>query len=530
MPRHVHRNDKGPASGNATEALGVRTAKTASFLMSGRFVGIVISTAMFVIVARLLQPHDYGIYILIMSAAGIIGALGNPNIGNYLKEKIPRIRPERRAHDAGTALGDALFLSIGIGVILLLVALALGNVISSYFLHTGSYGLALMVGFLSILLGIVYSTLNDALISVGSGSGAATAAVVHSSAQAIVSITLVLLGYGITGALAGFSAGLLLASTVEFYLLHRIYPLRFTANGMLRRFREAIGFSKYLTISGFISGILSNISTVYLGFFVLPSTVGDYGISQKVLNALDILVGSIALSMIPMFSEAQRMKDPSTQAGKLFHYSIYLSLLFATPLVVFITVFSHDLILLLFSSTYLGATVYMQLITLSLFVSIFFTYGTNYMIGVGKPRKVLKYAVFTGIVTLASMIPMTLYFGVIGTIIAIFYIGNLLPSALYLNYISGHGARFEARKILLIILSNIVPGLMLCALALSGLQPIIALIIGAALYFAVYPALAAKTRAIGQKDIGIMRMAGARLPVIGPVLDALLVYASRFAG
>ncbi len=512
-----------------TENLGIRTASTASFLISGRFIAIIISAAMFIIVARLLQPYDYGIYVLIMSAAGIVSAIGNPNIGPYLKEKIPSTRLNERAEAVGTALADALFLSIGIGVLLLVMSVALGSLISTYILHTSNYETALYVGLTIILFSLIFSTFNDALLSVGNGAGAAAASILHSTVQAVLSITLVLAGYGIVGALLGFITGLFISSIFEIFLCNKSYPLKFSLKGIISRLRQTLGFSKYLTASGFITGILTNLSTVYLGFIVLPSTVGNYGISQKVLNAIDILVGSIALALIPMFSETKHMKDPNVQAGKLFNYSIYLSLLFATPLVVFITVFSHDLILLLFSSSYLGATVYMQLITMSLFASIVFTYGTNYMIGIGEPKKVLKYAMLTGIATLVSMIPLTIYFGVIGTIIAIFYIGNILPSVLYWNYISGHGPRFEKRKITTVMIANLIPGIILCAMAVSGLAPILALIIGAAIYFVLYPVLAAKIKAIEKKDIDLMRKSGAKLPVIGVVLNSLLDYASKFA-
>ena len=513
---------------SATEELGVRTAKAASLLISGRFISIVISAAMFIIVARLLQPHNYGIYILIMSAATIIGTFGNPNLGNYLKEKIPRLASSKKAGGPGVLLADAFLLSVAIGTILLLIGVALGNLISTYFLQATTYNLALDIGFISILLNLLYSTFNDALISVGKSGSAASAAILHSIAQALASVLLVLAGYGIIGALLGYSIGLLLSSGLEVYLANRKYRLHFELKGMLSRFHVAIGFSKYLTLSGIISGILTNISNVYLGFFVLPAVIGDYGIAQKVLSAIDVITGSIALALIPMFSEAQYRRRSGIEPGKLFYYSIYLSFLVATPVVAYITIFSHDLILLLFSSTYLGATLYMQLVVLSILVSVFYVYGTNFVIGVGKPDKVLKYAVITSIITLASMVVLTKYFGVVGTIISIFYIGSIVPDILYLNYLIAHGSKIDVQKILRVILANVVPAIPLVAMVLLGVFPVLALILGAAIYIAVYPVVAAKFRAIETKDVELIRKSGNKLPFLGGILNALLDYALRF--
>ncbi len=515
---------------SATEELGVRTANAASFLISGRFISIIISATMFIIVARLLQPHDYGIYVLIMSVAGIIGTLGNPNLGNYLKEKIPRFKQLKKGLEAGTALGDALLLSISVGALLFLLSLVLGNLIAVYFLQTTSYSFALDVGLASVLLTLVYSTLNDALISVDRSSGAAMSSIVHSSIQAFSSVALILLGFGIAGALAGFSIGLLFTSMLELYLVNKQYKIKFSINGMLKRFMGAINFSKYLTLSGIISGMLTNISTVYLGFFVLPSTIGDYGIAQKALSALDVITGSIALALIPMFSEARQRKKSGIDAEKLFHYSIYLSLLIAAPVIIFIAVFSHEIILLLFSSTYLGATLYMQLIILSVLISIFGAYGTNFVIGIGKPHKVMKYSLITGAITLAAMIVFTKYFSIIGTILAIFYVGNIVPGVLYVRYILKHGAMINVPKLLRVMIANLAVVAVLAALLMASLEPILNLVIGAVLYFAIYPILAAKLGAIESKDVELIRKSGSRLPMIGGILNALLNYASMFLG
>lgn len=527
MPDKKNRKE-GAAKQSSAKELGVRTARAASLLISGRFVSIIISAAMFIIVARLLQPHNYGIYVLIMSAATIISTIGNPNIGNYLKERIPRLAAQKKTAEAGTALGDAFLISLCIGAALLIISVIFGNTISTYFLKAPNYNFALDLGFISVLASLLYSTFNDALISINKSGGAAFASIVHSTIQAVTSVSLVFMGFGIIGALSGFSIGLVFAFIFELYIANKTHPIRFAVKGMAKRFAEAINFSKYLTFSGVISSIVSNFSTIYLSFFVLPSIIGDYGIAQKALSAIDVITGSIALALIPMFSEAKQRSPSGPDAGKLFYYSIYLSLLVATPVVLFISIFSHVLIVLLFSASYAGATLYMQLIMLSIPISIFGAYGVNFVIGIGEPGKVMKYTLITGLVSVAAMVPLTMYFGVVGTIAAIFYIGNIIPGMLYVKYILRRGAKLNLSKISRVILANAVPAIALSAMLLLNLQPILELVLGAIIYLAIYPILAAKFGAIEVKDIALIKESGDKLPFVGGILNAFLNYAAAF--
>ncbi len=117
---------------SVTEELGMRTAKAASFLISGRFISLMISAVMFIVIARILAPHDYGIYILIMSAVTIVSTVGNTNLGPYLKEKVPRLKKDGKQLKIGVVMNDALLLNIIAGAILVAVSVALGNSLSVY--------------------------------------------------------------------------------------------------------------------------------------------------------------------------------------------------------------------------------------------------------------------------------------------------------------------------------------------------------------------------------------------------------------
>ncbi len=522
---------------SATEELGLRTAKAASFLISGRVLALIISAAMFVVVARLLAPHNYGIYVLITSVVAFITTLGNPNIGPFLKEHIPRLKAKNKTDEIGVAMGDALLLSVLLGGGLVVLCIALGNQISTYFLNTTLYIYALDIGLIAIVFNLSFNTFSDALISINHSEKAAGAAVVHSVVQALVSIGLILLGYGVIGALLGFSAGLAVSFLLQLYLVHRKYPLKFKFNGMFKRMKETINFAKHLTLSGMISTVLLYFSVIYLGFFEIPSIIGFYGIAQKIGASLDLFGASIALALIPMFSEAFGRRRSGINVERLFYYSVYFSLVFATPAIMLVVIFAQPLILLFFGAAYLGATPYLQLIAVSLLIIVVANFGPNLLIGEGNTRKVLKYAIISGVLELIAMISLTYYFGVVGMIAAVFYLGNFILAALYVNYLWKTGsaeAKIRFRKILQLLLANlVVAGIV--ALVLSLASPFLGVVsyaltiaVGIVLYLIIYPVVAALLHGVERSDLELLKGASSTMPVLGPVFGYLLGYTTRF--
>ncbi len=379
----------------------------------------------------------------------------------------------------------------------------------------------------SVLFSLVFAVFNEALVSINRSGAASYIAVVHTVIQLITSVTLVYLGFGVAGALAGFSAGLVVSLIIEIYLVHVRYPLRFELSGLRSRWSEALNFAKHIALSTVISSVLLNLAVLYLGFFVSAAVIGDYGIASKAGYALDTFVGSIGIALIPMFSEAASRKKEGMNIEALFHYSIYFSLLFAAPIMILIAVFSKELILLLLGAAYVSATIYMQLIAIGL-LFLFGIFGINFVIGNGKPQKVLKYAIISGIVEILAIVALTQYFNVIGTILAVFYVGNIVPALLYLNYMRKVSAKLRGDKILRVFVANAIVGLLLLPLILFNARNFIGLIIGIALYSMLYPIIAAKLGAVEKKDLEMLGTAGRNLPFLNSLLDAVLNYTARF--
>ena len=119
--------------------LARRAASSASSLVAGKIISALIQAAMFIVVARLLDPSGYGIYTILISIAAFVGAFGSLNIGVYLNERIPFFISRGRDKEMRIALGDSLIAMTAAGVGLFAVGSALSPVIAHYALPSASY-------------------------------------------------------------------------------------------------------------------------------------------------------------------------------------------------------------------------------------------------------------------------------------------------------------------------------------------------------------------------------------------------------
>ncbi len=515
------------ASNNTTNKLASRMTNVAAFLVTGKFFALLINAITFLIIARILGPSNYGIYTIVMSVAALLGGFGNPNLGAYISERAPKLISANKKKETKLVFGDTLILSLIIGIILTAIGLIFGTAISEYTLHTTAYVLILDLGIATIFFSLLYSTLNSHLLSLNKGKSLASTSILHASTQALFGITLVFLGFGIGGAISGFLAGLIFGTIFEFYIIIKSTGIAFNLMGIKTRFKKILLFSKDIAYSNVLSTAIGNFSVIFLGLIVSAALVGDYGIASRIGSLIDVFVGSIAMAILPMFSEAIYRQKSGANAGKLFFYSTYMSILFGAPIILLFVVFSKQIITVALSSTYLAAVPYMQLISIGILIGIFGSYGTNFLISSSKQSKILKYTALSVFVQFIALFILTPILGVSGMIIAIFFIGSIISDILYINYLSKSGIKLHRGKFFRLMLANILFVTILFLVSLTT-SSFLSFIVGFALIFVLYPILVGKLGAILRTDIEILKTASESVPILGHIMYGIIEYASRF--
>jgi O-antigen/teichoic acid export membrane protein len=316
------------------DALYRRVATSARWSLGGAIISRGLTLVSLVVVARALEPGDFGKLTVIQTTAALAAALAGLGLGLAATKRIAEQRNEDKT-SAGQAAGAALVLTAAAGALLSVTFLVLSGPISRVFLNAPDLSsqmrlaalLPLVGSFAGAQLGILYGleAFREVFLS-GVARGIA------------VSVLLVIGAYqaGLTGALVGLSGGELLAIGMSHIMIRRsaaragvVIPYRATLAdartlyrlagaasiasiaiqsamwfGQLVLVRQADGFSQaalfnlayrwYLAIT-FLSSALSPIALPLLANVRTSRPMGEYGRLARLT-----LIGSLAVVVGPV--------------------------------------------------------------------------------------------------------------------------------------------------------------------------------------------------------------------------------------
>ena len=515
----IQENEEGPVD------IGIKNAKTASFILVGRSVSIVISTLMFVLIARMLLSENYGLYTAAIGATSLIVTFGSINIGVYFNKYIPKMLSERDQRGVSVALGDGIMLLLFAFAIFLLIGIFGSRIIAIYTLHNAIYSVLILASMIGVYTTFFNSIFYAVIVSFGDGERAAILLVLNSIVQAVSSIGLIVLGYGALGAIIGYFLGSLFALIAGIVFVLKHSKVRFVIDGLWDRIRRMLKFSLPITISNVLGSIANNLAIVLLSILFSASIVGAYGISLRVGNLIDMVAGSISVVLIPMFATAIHGSSKGKNLDKFYGYSIYFALFFTAPLICYITIFSRSIILTVFTSSYYQSTMYMPLISIGILIGLFWNYSFSLLASMGKINEIFKFSIaIFGSDTIAVLV-LTPIFGAVGTIIALFYVGNIIGNYVYIRSINRMGIKVSFGRSVRVLLANGILLLLLLPESLLSSLPKIQLVLGFAVIILAYPALLIVTKALNDEEISLLEKVGKNMPVLGRMMEVLLNYA-----
>ncbi|MEM3827316.1 MAG: oligosaccharide flippase family protein [Candidatus Micrarchaeaceae archaeon] len=510
--------------------LGAQTARVASSVLLGKLVIFLLTGLSFVIVARILGPSTYGIYTLAVAIIGIFGSVGDLGIGVSFNKFLPEYMQRNDRGKARELLKNGFAVLLAFGGALTAAMFLLAGPFSAYVYHTiSNVGLIEAAAFL-ILLSIVYGDAYSALIGLRKGKGIAVTAGIESAIQAGASVLFALLGYGafspIFGLIAGYSSGIIIAM---------LYIRKGVAGGSagrisLHRIKELFGFSLPIGVSNLLGTLFSNASLVVLGLFATSVVIGNFGVASKTGSLIDLITGSISVSLITMFSAALTLKRGKEEIAKFYNYSLYLAFLLVTPLLFYIGVLAKPLSYVAFSGVYKLSPTYIAIMAFGIFLGLVGTYSYNLMVSANKVRSVLKYTIVTTAVELALLPILVPEFKGVGLTLLLFMVAPLVGDVLYINGIRRiFNIRIKSAKIIRVIAANAVSAAFIAVVALLiGEMMIPTLAISALIFIAVYPPMLVIVRAMEERDIEIVKRSTSGVPVIGNVIGYLLDYSRLF--
>jgi O-antigen/teichoic acid export membrane protein len=418
------------------------SVRASTILLAGNLISSALLLVNAFIVARLLQPTRYGEYSLSLQPSTIfilfLGVGVNTALTRFAAYHISRGEVEEARRKTTNCI---LFLLI-IGAVLSVVSYFTAPFVGTVVLHH-----AILVPYIKLASVIVFAQAGyqagiSSMIGYSVLKSAGFSYILQAVVKASLAPALILLGFGVFGAVFAQVGGLLAASIFAVFSIYFI-KLRRTGSGFpeLKYFakdvREAISFGLPSEIGSNVSNFAGqNYVVIVFGILTTTQIVGYFQTALALAAIITVITASLSLSLFAGFS-ALYGKQGNTALGFLYVVK-YLSYAVA-PIMFFLVAASSSSIRLIFGRSYVPAAPLLALVSISnLPIVLGQPLFPSYFNGIGKTR-------FTLFAYLADAIAAFILAPVLGIY---FHQNGITLSLLGSNLTSGIAALYLGKKYL----------------------------------------------------------------------------------
>jgi O-antigen/teichoic acid export membrane protein len=383
--------------------ISVKAVSGIMALSIGNFVYTAISALGSIIIARLLGPADYGVISIALIYPMMFSGLAD--LG--LSTAIMRYASLGDLKNASTAFYLRIIISLLFAVALVSLASYLAATLQRPYLTPMIYILAIY----SFASGAL-SSATALLAGVNRYWDLAFINIVLAVVRVSSSIALILAGYGVYGAVWGFSIGYFLAASYALILSLRSLDSKFnlTRNSLV----EVLNYSIPLYIPGLIGIPLGQLYNILRAIYVTNVEIGNYQVANNLLAPIGIVASSVSTALFTtlpqLINEEYKFKEAINRASK------YIALIIA-PIAIALALFSEQIVYIIYGSQYELTPQYLSIMALS---NILAPFGvvTMYLNIIGATRVTMMLNIINMLIGLPITWILLIYYGMLGAVVA----------------------------------------------------------------------------------------------------------------
>ena len=508
--------------------LGSKALRSGSFFVSSKIIGAVVTLLLLVFLARFLKPVDYGIYTIVIALYTLLGMGGNFGMGTALRKKLSEkeVSKERKKELVSNGFAIAGIISLAI----MLIGIAISGFLATAIYHNSSMYYPIIIAAICVLLSVLFNLSVAVLVGLGSTRHSSIANIVYAVSQAIFVVALVLLGYGVLGAVAGLAISLLIGFI---YAILHIYG---SIGAFVPKFKNAISkelasFSIPVVTSNIAISGTTSLAILLLGVFATTAVVGSYGAAYKLGRFFELLMTSMTFVILPAFSYTLTNESISKKIAGIYNNSIYYAFVFLLPILAYAVATTKPLTRLLFGSAYVGAPLYFAFISVGTVIGLIGSFAGQLIIGNGDTKRFMKYqlaVVLVEVVLLAVLVP---YEKVAGALIAVFAVGPILMDALYIKALrSQFSIRMEWKRLGRLVLSTLMLFAVLFAVTMAMHYSRIAVLANIIIGLLLYPPMLAATGAMEKRNLDFIAESMSKIRQLRKPASVAIRYIGFFIG
>lgn len=400
-----------------------KTSATGVFQM---FVGVAISTIIMaigtIILGRILSPDEFGLYGIVLLPSTMIALFRDWGINSAITRYIASFRASHREDKIHEFIVAALIFEVVSGLALSFLSLFLASFIASTIFHrpeSASY-----IGIVSV--SIVAGSLLAASLSGFTGFERmklnSFTAICQAIAKTVLSSALVFLGYGVLGAVIGYTVSIIAAAIIGFatFYITLLRPLRKerTKGSIFKTLRIMLAYGIPLSIGTTLAGILTQI----LSFIIVPLTsnaiYGNYTVAANFAVLLTFFTVPITTMLLPAFAKID-VQNEHDLVKNVFASSIKYTSILVVPATMILMVLSGPMIGTLFGEKYVYGPFFLTISVAGTLLAVVGSVSvSSFLSGLGETKMLMKQNVLTIIVGLPLGIYLIPTLGIVGLIMA----------------------------------------------------------------------------------------------------------------
>lgn len=508
------------------------SAKGSFFLVAGNIIALVVQAVAIFVVARLLGPDLYGIYTLSLVVPTLLLGIINFGINQGIVRFSANLRAKGRNQQIARLIRHGLLFKLVIGIIIFSICFIFSDYFAAYIVNRPEITVYIRLASTSIIFQVISSTASSAFIGLNRMEYNALVTDIQASVKAAISILLVILGFGVTGALIGYVASLLIAGLLSATLLYLKFYKPLNSNGSSNIQEEGnwrgplkimLSYGYPLYISGLLLKIIPQLQSIILALFTSDYDIGNFKASLNFVTLLSILTVPIATALFPAFSKFDKNSE---NLKTFFRLSIkYISLL-VVPSALLMIILSEEIIQIVYGASFASAPIYLSLYAmLYLLVGLGYSVQINLFNGLGETKQTLKVSLIQ-LVFFVFLAPfLTKAIGVTGLIVSI--LTSNTSATIYGAYIAKSRYKAELNyksliRVYLVALVSAAPAFL--ATKFLPFSTILKIIIAGTVYLTSYLTILPIARAITKPELKNIEIIVKKIGPLRPIANIIIKY------
>ncbi len=501
------------------EKLLVRTSRDALIVFVGNFLSTLFLAVSAIIVARLLQPENYGVYSVSLVVSSVLLLFTDFGIDSALVKYVSKFSVLKKEEIVKEVVVKGLTLKLvivsAVSLINYLFALELSTVLAErpelyhYVSLTAilTFSTALMNSFLAVMTAL------------GRMRQRAFIMVLQSLTKLLLGPLLVLLGLGVLGALLGHIISYVVSCVAGFTMMLNYIRFRRGRENIIGAL-DLVKFGLPLYLSTLLGVVLQRFQYVMLARVATNVELGNMQAANQFISLIALTITPFSITLFPVFSGLE-VKGTWEEINKLLNNVLKYMCIFTVQVALMIGAFSQDVVRLIYGRLYVTAPLYLTLISVGYLYAPLTVTLTALLSGLGKTKNLL----YSSVIQLLIMIPASYLLitstGPEGYAIALSISG--IPTLTYLLLTSSKlNVSVEWKPLMKIYLISLIS--ILLALPIQRLigNYIIRLFTETFIALTAYITLLVFTNSFGWRDYELLKKTFKTIPLFGKILMIFL--------